>query len=916
MKKAINKTYWIVALLFAFIACLTGATMLSLSANAQEEEPKSTVEFTSYTSVLKVDEEFEFAALVTNEDGTTSTEVTWSSSDEDVIFFEEGGLAYANAEGNATITATATDGASASVDVVVSNSAIHVLSIEAFPMSLELGVDWTLRMDYTILPQDAYDQSATWTSDNPAVVTVDANGNVKAIAEGEANLTVTASDAYYHAAAKVPVKVYAGLEEATISPDTYAMNIGDHYDLTLTLPEGVSLAAETIPSWYSFEDSVASVDRIEDTIGTVFAWGYGTTTIYAVAHGSDGKVYGAMATIHVSAEFYYLTGLYADLSDPEGNPWVTYDTAEDAQKAGVLLAPTEKEYVYALTRTLWAYDYFQIIHENMEEDPDWVTKITSTSFSEEGSTMAYVANTVDSFGVNSLGQYTITLDLSSGRAKVTIEMVDLVVTDLNITAASENTYLQFEGPEGAEDPAAAQTMLLNVETLPEDAKYNMNDVVITVPADVETLVSAQAIQTEEGALQIKLTQLKEQATTQLFDLGIKVENATATVTVTILGDGLPFAAVEDVAFGQESYILNVNNGAKPWNTPISASVTNDNASVKDISYSSENDHLWFEVIDGQTYAHADALGTYTIKATSLSDPTKSDTATVLVTSLVGTAPDYTTGFYLIGELGGHIIENWTSIPPTETTFGDSQFANWTLPLQAGQNNVYTTTVHLNAYDRFSIAFLGMDGNWGGIIDANYMDWPNSKGDYYESDGNVQTTVAGEYTITLYLNYERPYFVVDLKEKDDTSTYTLGLYIVKAGDTWDPNEPDSGNILATVGYIEIVNGVAQSVTLTLDKFTIDAGTEPVIQFVTARGIEGGYFYGETWYGESYTDIVFGGNSYSVTATAGCFTRSHGNSVLYWVADTETATVTFKFTFNTSGVLTNVDVNPATTEVPAE
>ena len=184
MKKLLNKTSMLVALLFALIACLVGATTLSLTAHAQETEPKSKVEFTSYTSVLEVDEEFQFAALVTNEDGTTSTTVTWSSSNEEAVEIDNQGLAYANAEGNATLTATAPDGASASVNVLVSNSAVRVQSIEAYPSELELGVGWSLRVNYTILPQDAYEQGATWSSSNPAVVTVDANGNVEAIAAG------------------------------------------------------------------------------------------------------------------------------------------------------------------------------------------------------------------------------------------------------------------------------------------------------------------------------------------------------------------------------------------------------------------------------------------------------------------------------------------------------------------------------------------------------------------------------------------------------------------------------------------------------------------------------------------------------------------------------------------------------------
>ena len=47
----------------------------------------------------------------------------------------------------------------------------------------------------------------TWTSDNPAVATIDATGKVTAVAEGEATITAKAGDKT--ATCKVTVKVVA-----------------------------------------------------------------------------------------------------------------------------------------------------------------------------------------------------------------------------------------------------------------------------------------------------------------------------------------------------------------------------------------------------------------------------------------------------------------------------------------------------------------------------------------------------------------------------------------------------------------------------------------------------------------------------------------------------------------------------------
>ena len=958
MKNRVTKSIRNIGIVFCLCLLAVFLTGVGIVLNASaQSDPTSVVTFTSSTTVMKVDEEFEFAAVVTNEDGTTSTDVTWSSSDEDVIYIgndeEEGiGLAYAVGEGNATITATAADGAFASVDVYVSETAIHVQSIELYPNVLELGVGWKTRIRYTILPGDATDQRITFASSDPSVISVDENGNVEAHAAGVAIIVATSNDGGL--IATCDVVLYADLGEGTLTPDTLVTTIGQvvDNDLTFSFPEGVSEEGATY-HWYSSEDRVANIGSCppwcqcghcrndSGAIATISSWNFGTTTIYAIATTADGAKYAAITTVHVTSPYFYLTGLEEDLPDPAENPWLTYDTEEAAQAAGVLLVPdANNPYVFSITRSFWALDDFQIIHSDIQTG--WATKITSRAFVEQGSSMAYIANNADTFAVNALGTYTVTLDISDGPAKVTIVMDSVKVTSLDLYVASENAYLQYDASEGTE--VATRKMLLDVYTIPEAATYALADVSATVPANMAEYVTAEPIQNEDGSLQIRLTLLKAVEENTAFQLTVEIDNhidglsnAITDITITILADGEEYVSVTSINFTSESYLVNVNNGATPWisSTPIEA-VVNEDASVTGISYYENSDHLYIEYIDGKPYVHADAIGTYTIYAKALgSTELDAAEAKVLVTSLVEPIPENeSSGFYLIGRLDGVEVSAWTSIEPEVTDFTGEYsilFADWTLKVGAIAS-IYSETFNFRAHDVFSIAFLGMNSNWWGVIDNQYMNWDESVGTFWNNNINIEIAESGRYAVTLNLTDEVPSFtIVRIGSYNPDVEYDLWLYVVRACCAWNPSLTDEGNVLVTVGYIHINNGVAESMTLTsegFDFYEFFATTYewPDIQFVTAytldgTGIAGGYFQNATWYGSVHTGVTFSGTAYSATGEENHFTNYEGRSELYWVGQGKCLnqipesmegqmTVEFTFTFDEGGDLVGVELNFAT------
>ena len=130
-----------------------------------------------------------------NPSNATDKSVTWSSSNSAVAMVDANGKVTAVAAGEAEITVTTTDGAktaTCAVTVTASAVAVESVSLNKTELSLIVGAEETLTA--TVLPENADNKAVTWSSSDESVATVDANGKVKAIAIGEAVITVTTAD--------------------------------------------------------------------------------------------------------------------------------------------------------------------------------------------------------------------------------------------------------------------------------------------------------------------------------------------------------------------------------------------------------------------------------------------------------------------------------------------------------------------------------------------------------------------------------------------------------------------------------------------------------------------------------------------------------------------------------------------------
>ena len=218
--------------------------------------------------------------------------VTWTSSDEKVATIDTDGKVTAVGVGEATITATATDGSEVSATCKVTVTPILTESISLNKKELTIEKTDSVQLVATVLPETADDRTVTWTSSDEEIVAVSADGWVKALKAGAATVTATANDSSKKMAT-CAVKVTPKLaEEISLNKTELALERTETAQLTaMVSPETVD---DRTVTWHSGDEKVATVN----SEGLVTAVGVGKTTITATTN--DGTKLSASCTVTVS----------------------------------------------------------------------------------------------------------------------------------------------------------------------------------------------------------------------------------------------------------------------------------------------------------------------------------------------------------------------------------------------------------------------------------------------------------------------------------------------------------------------------------------------------------------------------------------------------------------------------------------
>jgi uncharacterized protein YjdB len=120
-----------------------------------------------------------------------SAQLSYSSSDPSVAVYKNGSVEGLK-EGQAILSAKSADGPSASCRVTVSDRLVEEVAVKEASLSLTTGQKAAL--SWQALPESARNRSVGFSSSDPEIAEVGADGTVHARKEGKCVLTVTASD--------------------------------------------------------------------------------------------------------------------------------------------------------------------------------------------------------------------------------------------------------------------------------------------------------------------------------------------------------------------------------------------------------------------------------------------------------------------------------------------------------------------------------------------------------------------------------------------------------------------------------------------------------------------------------------------------------------------------------------------------
>lgn len=233
-------------------ACGVSVTGLSL--------PDSVEMAVGDTEKIAVDFLGEASAEQTKVDEAGSKlELVWTSSDEKVVTVTDGGEVKAVAAGEAEIKVSANDGSLSDVCKVTVEIPVDGVKAEE-SLSLQINGEESKNVNAQLLPEGATGAALSYESSDEAVATVDEDGVVTAVANGECTITVTATADGQTWTSETTVNVSTAPTGISLSNASGKLYIGNSANVSVyTAPTEAAAAVASEVQYSSSDESVATV---------------------------------------------------------------------------------------------------------------------------------------------------------------------------------------------------------------------------------------------------------------------------------------------------------------------------------------------------------------------------------------------------------------------------------------------------------------------------------------------------------------------------------------------------------------------------------------------------------------------------------------------------------------------------------
>ena len=199
---------------------------------------------------LKVGETMTLSATVNPSNASDKT-VTWYSSDASVATVEDGKVTAIKI-GTATIKAKAGD-KTATCSIMVVPTEVSSITLDKSTASMEVGE--TVTLTATVGPDDATDNTITWTTSDATVATV-SNGVITAKKLGTATIIAKAGD---KTATCLIMVVPTEVSSITLDKSSASLKVGETVTLTATV--NPSDATDKTVTWTTSDATVATVSN-------------------------------------------------------------------------------------------------------------------------------------------------------------------------------------------------------------------------------------------------------------------------------------------------------------------------------------------------------------------------------------------------------------------------------------------------------------------------------------------------------------------------------------------------------------------------------------------------------------------------------------------------------------------------------